>query len=161
MLIVKIISSKITAISLLLVFIVTSIIEMLNVITKDQMTLGVAYFSIIISVLIIIFSVLIQYIINLYVYRFIIGQDVKRKIVFFNFLLLQMLAGLVFELLNIFLIKGGNSWLLLLFNPLFYIVQYIFYLYLINYEQTKKKATFIYIILGMAVPILFRFIKVQ
>jgi hypothetical protein len=157
---VKFTRSKITLSVLLVCSVFITIIQTMNALNKNTLTLSIIYFSIILSSVLIIVNIFFTYFFNLLIYKFIVGKNFSNKIIFFNIILIQLILNTVFIMLIKYLFEITNFWFLV-FNPFYLFMQYILYLYLIKYELASSKRVLIYIVINLILPILFHFITVR
>lgn len=156
----KFMESKITSSILIICLSFISIIQTINTLNKNTLTLSMIYFTIIFSSVLIIINIFFTYFFNLFIYKFIVGKNFSNKIIFLNIILFQLFFNTLFIIFvkNVFHI---DTYWILVFNPIYLCIQYILYLYLIKYEFASSKRALVYIAVNLIFPIVFHFIKIQ
>lgn len=156
----KTINSKILSVLLVTILISISTFQTINIISiKGNVYLSVIYFSFILTILGILFNIFITYIYNLIIFKFITGNSINNKIIFINFLLIEICCGFFYKEFMIKLIGINNNYFtiaLYILNPFLVLIEYLFYRTLVKYEEVNKKEHLIlYILLNFLIPIIF------
>lgn len=149
-----ILKSKITSLMILLLIILFSSLPALSRVSEEAgQSLTIGYVVVIMTTISTAFTIAITYLLNLIFLKFFANKPLKNKMIIFNFIILSIVIN-VFVVYLLGLFFNSNLMWLVIFNPLYFFCQYLFFEYLTKEEKMETKKALYYLMICFAFTVI-------